>query len=49
MHIWALTPDKTIMVVRIRTFGKAEVGSLKSALKLRFGFCDVFLETDEGR
>ena len=47
VHIWALTPDKTIMVVRIRTSGKAEVGSLKSALKSRFGFCDVFLETDE--
>ncbi|MCK5509599.1 MAG: magnesium transporter, partial [Desulfobacterales bacterium] len=48
IHIWALTPDKTIMVVRIKTSGKAEVGSLKSALKSRFGFCDVFLETDEG-
>lgn len=51
LHIWGLSPERLIMVGRIRTDGillhREEVKDLKRALKQRFGLHDIFLEVYE--
>ena len=48
MHIWGLSPDKVILVARVRTngsgHGRDTMKKMKSLLRERFGLCDVYIE-----
>jgi cobalt-zinc-cadmium efflux system protein len=48
MHIWGLSPEKLILVARIRTsgpgYGRDAMKLMKSLLRKQFGFFDVYLE-----
>jgi cobalt-zinc-cadmium efflux system protein len=51
LRIWAITPEKIMVAVRVRSegaaFGRPEVRALKNALVERFGFHDVYVEAYE--
>ncbi len=53
MHIWGLSPEKLILVARVRTDGmvyhRGTMKKMKSLLKEEFGFADVYIEGYEGR
>lgn len=49
MHVWGLTPERIILVARIRLDGtlnhyRETMKAMKHELKDRFGFADVYLE-----
>jgi cobalt-zinc-cadmium efflux system protein len=51
VKIWALTPDKVIALLRIRTkdknYNREKIKQIKNALKEKFGFFDVYVEVYE--
>jgi cobalt-zinc-cadmium efflux system protein len=53
MHIWGLSPEKVILVARIRTkgsgYGRDTMKLMKELLRRQFGLFDVYLEGYEGR
>jgi cobalt-zinc-cadmium efflux system protein len=53
MHIWGLSPEKVILVARVRTDGmvyhRDTMKMMKSLLKEKFGFADVYIEGYEGK
>lgn len=53
LHVWALVPEKVLMAVKIRTDGKMHhresIKTLKSRLKEKFGFSDVYIEIYEDK
>jgi cobalt-zinc-cadmium efflux system protein len=53
MHIWGLSPEKLILVARVRTDGmvyhRDTMKLMKSLLKEKFGFADVYIEGYEGK
>ena len=48
MHIWGLSPEKVILVARIRTnssgYGRDAMKMMKSLLREKFDFSDVYIE-----
>ncbi len=48
MHIWGLSPEKVILVARIRTngsgYGRDTMKMMKRFLREKFGFSDVYIE-----
>jgi len=48
MHIWGLSPEKVILVARIRTngsgYGRDTMKMMKRLLREKFGFSDVYIE-----
>jgi cobalt-zinc-cadmium efflux system protein len=53
MHIWGLSPEKLILVSRVRTNGmvynRGTMKMMKRLLKEKFGFFDVYIEGYEGK
>jgi cobalt-zinc-cadmium efflux system protein len=53
MHIWGLSPEKVILVARIRThgsgYGRDSMKLMKSLLRKQFGFYDVYIEGYEDK
>ena len=53
MHIWGLSPEKVILVARIRTngsgFGRDTIKLMKNMLREKFGLFDIYLEGYETR
>jgi cobalt-zinc-cadmium efflux system protein len=53
MHIWGLSPEKIILVARVRTDGlvyhRNTMKLMKNLLREKFGFFDVFIEGYEGK
>jgi len=53
MHIWGLSPEKVILVARIRTsgsgYGRETMKLMKSLLHKHFGFYDVYIEGYEDK
>ena len=53
MHIWGLSPEKIILVARIRTKGSINLRDrmrmMKQLLREKYGFADVFLEGYEAK
>jgi cobalt-zinc-cadmium efflux system protein len=51
LHIWGLSPEKIILLVRIRTNGttynRAGVKQMKQSLRKEYGFSDIYLELYE--
>ncbi len=51
LHIWGLSPEKIILLVRIRTNGttydRAGVKEMKQSLRKKYGFSDIYLELYE--
>jgi cobalt-zinc-cadmium efflux system protein len=51
LRIWAITPDKVLLAVRVRTDGevasRARVRAMKEHLKQQFGLYDVYVEAYE--
>jgi Co/Zn/Cd efflux system component len=51
LRIWAITPDRVILAVRVRTDGKMyhrnKMRGLKAMLQQRFGLADVYIESYE--
>jgi cobalt-zinc-cadmium efflux system protein len=51
LHIWGLSPEKIILLVRIRTNGttydRAGVKQMKQSLLKKYGFSDIYLELYE--
>ena len=52
MHIWSLSPEKIILLARVRTNGmenhRAMMKTIKMSLRAKFGFSDVYIEGYEG-
>jgi cobalt-zinc-cadmium efflux system protein len=52
MHIWSLSPQKIILLARVRTNGmenhRAMMKTIKTSLREKFGFSDVYVEGYEG-
>jgi cobalt-zinc-cadmium efflux system protein len=48
MHIWGLSPEKIILVARVRTDGmvyhRDTMKLMKGILREKYGFSDVFIE-----
>ena len=53
MHIWGLSPEKIILVARVRTTGSINLRDrmrmMKQLLREKYGFADVFLEGYEAK
>ena len=53
MHIWGLSPEKVILVARIRThgsgYGRETMKLMKRMLRKQFGFYDVYIEGYEDK
>ena len=53
MHIWGLSPEKIVLVARVRTDGtvyhRSTMKMMKDLLKEKFGFFDVYIEGYEGK
>jgi cobalt-zinc-cadmium efflux system protein len=53
MHIWGLSPEKVMLVARVRTKGTANhretMRMMKNLLREKFGFSDVYIEGYEGK
>jgi cobalt-zinc-cadmium efflux system protein len=53
MHIWGLSPEKIILVARVRTDGmvyhRNTMKLMKNLLREKFGFFDVYIEGYEGK
>jgi cobalt-zinc-cadmium efflux system protein len=53
MHIWGLSPEKVILVARIRTsgsgYGRETMKLMKSLLRKQFGLYDVYIEGYEDK
>jgi cobalt-zinc-cadmium efflux system protein len=53
IHIWVLSPDKIILVARVRTngsgYGRDTMKMMKRLLREKFGFFDVYIEGYEIR
>ncbi|NTW59734.1 MAG: cation transporter [Nitrospirae bacterium] len=53
VHIWGLSPEKVILVARIRTHGSGHgreaMKLMKRMLRKQFGFYDVYIEGYEGK
>jgi cobalt-zinc-cadmium efflux system protein len=53
IHIWGLSPEKIILVARVRTngsgYGRDAMKLMKSVLRKQFGFFDVYIEGYEGK
>jgi cobalt-zinc-cadmium efflux system protein len=53
MHIWGLSPEKIILVARVRTDGmvyhRDTMKLMKNLLREKFGFFDVYIEGYEGK
>ncbi len=53
IHIWSLSPDKIILVARVRTnvssYGRDTMKMMKRLLREKFGFFDVYIEGYEMR
>lgn len=51
VHVWAIVPEKVLLLARLRTAGdrsrRDRIRAMKSALTDRFGFYDVYLEVYE--
>ncbi len=51
LHIWGLSPEKIILLVRIRTNGtsydRAGIRMMKQGLRQTYGFSDIYLELYE--
>jgi cobalt-zinc-cadmium efflux system protein len=52
MHIWSLSPEKIILLARVRTNGtenhREMMKTIKMSLREKFGFSDVYIEGYEG-
>jgi cobalt-zinc-cadmium efflux system protein len=53
IHIWGLSPEKVILVARIRTngsgYGRDTMKLMKRLLRKEYGFYDVYIEGYEGK
>ncbi len=53
IHIWGLSPEKIILVARVRTngsgYGRDTMKLMKRVLRKQFGFFDVYIEGYEGK
>lgn len=51
LHIWGLSPEKIILLVRIRTNGttydRVGVKEMKQSLRKKYEFSDIYLELRE--
>ncbi len=48
LHVWGLSPEKIILLVRIRTgrssYDRAQIRMMKQLLRDQYGFADIYLE-----
>ena len=53
MHVWGLSPEKVILVARIRTngagYGRDTIKQMKNMLQEKFGLFDIYIEGYETR